>query len=90
MNYEERQVEGRLLGKGLDGWIDIIAPRGIRRWDLLSKFVDPPGVEFVLALSLWESSPSLETQSRLDAAHQNVIAAWERASAEFCAERSTF
>ncbi len=89
MNYKERRAEGRLLCDELSGHTAGLAPRGIHRWDLLKKFVDPPGVEFVLALSEWEHRPSPETQSRLGDAYAEVLRAWRRAAAEFCAERST-
>ena len=86
MSYEQRQAKCRFLGKGIDGWVDIIAPPGIRHWDLLSKFVDPLGAEFVVALSVWESSPSPETESSLNDVHHEVLAAWRRAAAEFTTE----
>ena len=90
MTYEERQGEGRVLCEELSLFAEDIAPRGIDRWSLLRKFVSPPSVEFVLALSLWEYSPSLETQSIRDNAYAEVVSAWRRAAAEFCAERSAF
>ena len=88
MSYEHRQEYGRFLQENLSSHAAGLAPRGIHRWDLLPSFTAPAGVEFMLALSEWESGPSDATESKLQDAYKNVLQSWRRAAAEFCAERS--
>ena len=90
MSYERRQSYGRFLQENLTNHTAALAPQGIRRWDLLQKFTTPSGVEFMLALSEWEDSPSDATESKLQDTYKEVLTAWRRAVAEYCAERSAF
>ena len=90
MSYAHRQSYGRFLQENLSRHTAQLAPRGIHRWDLLKKFVDPPVVEFMLALSSWETDPSDATESKLEDAYRAVVREWRRAAAEFHAERAAF
>ena len=60
-----------------------LVPEGIGRWPGAWDMVAEAGADFMLALATWEADPSHESAASVKAAHDDVLEAWRRASAEF-------
>ena len=85
--YAERQERANELCEQVAINVSIISPLGLERWDFVWEFVDAPNVEFLLALSTWETDPTDEASRAVDHVVGGLYQAWRWASAAFLAEK---